>query len=296
MVVVSNHRNHAELRKKPRQQFHYNARIQTSSEAPLVPCAIVDISEGGALVAIAEGLKPGDTVVTDAGLEYLKGCTGLIDLGLHGTGVTDAGLAVFKGYTGLTALNLDETRVTDAGLEYSKDRIKEDESFLGMRFSGRLESMPGPKGCRLRNTLTLNDTVIVDTHERQGLRTLAPASVSVTAAAAPATTAPAAAAPATTGPAGADRTATVTIRNTSPSAVAFLLRADVRRGTASGQELPGDNELQSATWQDNDVTLFPGESQTLTVTYKAADLRGAVPVISVSGWNVAKADIAVLAG
>jgi exo-1,4-beta-D-glucosaminidase len=93
------------------------------------------------------------------------------------------------------------------------------------------------------------------------------------------------------GPDGADRATTVTITNTSSSTVAFLLRADVRRGTASGQELSGDNELQSSIWQDNDITLFPGESQTLTVTWNSADLRGATPVVSVSGWNVPKTDI-----
>ena len=94
------------------------------------------------------------------------------------------------------------------------------------------------------------------------------------------------------GPDGADRATTVTITNTSASAVAFLLRADVRRGTASGQELPGDNELQSSIWQSNDITLFPGESQTLTVTWNSADLQGATPVVSVSGWNVPRVDIA----
>jgi PilZ domain len=52
LVVVSNHRNHTELRKKPRQQFHYNARIQIRSEAPLVTCAIVDISESGARLSL----------------------------------------------------------------------------------------------------------------------------------------------------------------------------------------------------------------------------------------------------
>jgi exo-1,4-beta-D-glucosaminidase len=94
------------------------------------------------------------------------------------------------------------------------------------------------------------------------------------------------------GPDGADRATTVTITNTSASAAAFLLRADVRRGTASGQELPGDNELQSSIWQSNDITLFPGESQKLTVTWDSADLQGATPVVSVSGWNVPKVDIA----
>ena len=93
------------------------------------------------------------------------------------------------------------------------------------------------------------------------------------------------------GPGGADRATTVTVTNTSVSTVAFLLRADVRRGTAGGQELPGDNELQSSIWQGNDITLFPGESQKLTVTWNSADLQGATPVVSVSGWNVPKTDI-----
>jgi len=88
------------------------------------------------------------------------------------------------------------------------------------------------------------------------------------------------------GPDGADLATTVTIRDTSASAVAFLLRADVRRGTAGGQVLPGDSELRSSIWRGNDITLFPGQSQTLTVSYDSASLRGATPVITVSGWNV----------
>jgi len=93
------------------------------------------------------------------------------------------------------------------------------------------------------------------------------------------------------GPDGADRATTVTITNTSSSTVAFLLRADIRRGTATGQELPGDNELQSSIWQNNDITLFPGESQTLTVTWASADLQGATAVVSLSGWNIPKIDL-----
>jgi exo-1,4-beta-D-glucosaminidase len=91
---------------------------------------------------------------------------------------------------------------------------------------------------------------------------------------------------------GGDLTTSVTITNTSASTVSFLLRADVRRGTAGGQELAGDNELQSSIWAGNDITLFPGESQTLTVSYTTSDLQGNTPVISVSGWNVAKIDVA----
>jgi len=114
----------------------------------------------------------------------------------------------------------------------------------------------------------------------QSLQTLPQSSISATASTA-----------SQPGPGGADRATTVTITNTSPSTVAFLLRADVRRGTASGQELPGDNELQSSVWQGNDITLFPGESQTLTVAWNSADLQGATPVVSLSGWNVPKIDI-----
>ncbi|MGW4059526.1 glycosyl hydrolase 2 galactose-binding domain-containing protein [Amycolatopsis sp. NPDC004747] len=88
---------------------------------------------------------------------------------------------------------------------------------------------------------------------------------------------------------GGDLVTTVTVTNTSKTpGAAFFLRADVRRGTPDGQEAPGDNQLANATWDDNDITLWPGQSQTLTVTYRAADLRGAAPVISVDGFNTGR--------
>jgi exo-1,4-beta-D-glucosaminidase len=95
------------------------------------------------------------------------------------------------------------------------------------------------------------------------------------------------------GPAGSDTATSVTITNTSKSAtVGFFLRTDLRRGSAAGVPQTGDNEVASALWSDDDITLWPGESQTLTVTYKAADLDGATPVISLSGWNAAAQDVA----
>ncbi len=94
------------------------------------------------------------------------------------------------------------------------------------------------------------------------------------------------------GPAGADRLTTVTITNTSSGpTVSFFLRADIRRGTAGGGELPGDNELQTSIWAGNDITLWPGESQSISVTWQSADLQGATPVVSLYGWNVPKIDI-----
>jgi exo-1,4-beta-D-glucosaminidase len=87
-------------------------------------------------------------------------------------------------------------------------------------------------------------------------------------------------------------TTTVTITNTSTTkTVAFFLRADVRRGTTSGTELSGDNQVLPITWSDNDITLFPGESQTLTSTYNSSLLQGATPVVSIQGWNIAKVDV-----
>jgi beta-galactosidase/beta-glucuronidase len=88
---------------------------------------------------------------------------------------------------------------------------------------------------------------------------------------------------------GGDLVTTVTVTNTAKTpGAAFFLRADVRRGTPDGREAPGDNQLANATWDDNDITLWPGQSQTLTVTYRAADLRGTVPVISVDGFNTGR--------
>ena len=92
------------------------------------------------------------------------------------------------------------------------------------------------------------------------------------------------------GPDGADRATTVTITNNS-SSVAFLLRADVRRGTGT-TPAAGDNELQSSIWQNNDITLFPGESQSIVVTWNSSDLQGLSPIISLSGWNTPTQNVA----
>jgi exo-1,4-beta-D-glucosaminidase len=110
------------------------------------------------------------------------------------------------------------------------------------------------------------------------LRRLAPASLRVTA-----TTSP------RPGPDGADTATEVVVTNTSPRAtVAFFLRADVRRGTSAGAELPGDNQIAAAMWDDNDITLWPGQSQVITASYRARDLRGAAPVVSLAGWNTGR--------
>ena len=116
----------------------------------------------------------------------------------------------------------------------------------------------------------------------QSLQSLAPAKVKVAAATSQAP-----------GPNGANTVTKVTITNTSTTpAVGFFLRADVRKGNAAGQPQAGDNQVVSALWNDNDVTLWPGESETLTATYKSSDLGGAKPVVSVAGWNTGTINVA----
>jgi exo-1,4-beta-D-glucosaminidase len=91
---------------------------------------------------------------------------------------------------------------------------------------------------------------------------------------------------------GADTVTDVTITNTSTSPVAgFFLRADVRRGSPSGAPDPGDNEVLPIFWDDNDITLWPGESQTLHASYRRSALHGDSPVVSITGWNVATTDV-----
>ncbi|MFL6127206.1 glycosyl hydrolase 2 galactose-binding domain-containing protein [Actinophytocola sp.] len=79
---------------------------------------------------------------------------------------------------------------------------------------------------------------------------------------------------------GADgtTTTTVTLRNTSSGKVpAFYVDAHVV-GAGGAPVLP-------IRWNDNAVSLWPGESTTLTATYRTADLGGAAASVRVSGWN-----------
>ncbi|MER6812564.1 sugar-binding domain-containing protein [Spirillospora sp. NPDC000708] len=84
---------------------------------------------------------------------------------------------------------------------------------------------------------------------------------------------------------GADLVTTVTISATG-TAPAVFTRADVRRAGPGGRPLPGGGQVLPIRWNDNDVTLWPGQSQTLTARYRASDLRGAVPVVGLGGWNL----------
>lgn len=83
---------------------------------------------------------------------------------------------------------------------------------------------------------------------------------------------------ATTTREGGDDVTTVTLSvPASSTAVALFQHVSIRRGARGDLALP-------VVWNDNDVTLWPGESITLTARYAAQGT--AEPVVEVSGWNV----------
>jgi exo-1,4-beta-D-glucosaminidase len=78
---------------------------------------------------------------------------------------------------------------------------------------------------------------------------------------------------------GDEETARVRLSNTS-NALAFFVNIHLTRG-------PQGDDLLPVLWQDNYVSLLPGEQRELTATYRVKDLGGAQAALSVSGWNIA---------
>jgi exo-1,4-beta-D-glucosaminidase len=83
---------------------------------------------------------------------------------------------------------------------------------------------------------------------------------------------------ASTSASGGTATTTVTLRNTGSGKTPSLL-TDVHLVDAK------DRPVLPVRWSDNEVSLWPGESVTLTATYRTADLHGSAPRVRVSGWN-----------
>lgn len=71
--------------------------------------------------------------------------------------------------------------------------------------------------------------------------------------------------------------ARVTLTNAGRS-IAFFVRLQL---TGRGGE-----EALPVLWEDNYISLLPGETRTLTATVRTRDLGGAAPKVVVSGWNV----------
>jgi exo-1,4-beta-D-glucosaminidase len=70
----------------------------------------------------------------------------------------------------------------------------------------------------------------------------------------------------------------VTVENPSKS-LAFFVRLKVNKGKAGEEILP-------VVWQDNYISLLPGEKREVTASYRAQRLGAAQPAVEVSGWNV----------
>jgi exo-1,4-beta-D-glucosaminidase len=71
----------------------------------------------------------------------------------------------------------------------------------------------------------------------------------------------------------------VIVENPSKS-LTFFVRLKVNKGK-------GGDEILPVLWQDNYISLLPGEKRELTATYCAQELGTAHPSVEISGWNVA---------
>jgi exo-1,4-beta-D-glucosaminidase len=73
------------------------------------------------------------------------------------------------------------------------------------------------------------------------------------------------------------------VRLENPGAtLAFFVHLAVRKGEGGEEVLP-------VLWEDNDLTLLPGEAREVAATYAPKNLAGAKPVVTIEGWNVAGA-------
>jgi exo-1,4-beta-D-glucosaminidase len=70
----------------------------------------------------------------------------------------------------------------------------------------------------------------------------------------------------------------VTLENPSKS-LAFFVRLKVDKGVKGEEILP-------VVWEDNYISLMPGEKREVSASYRASELGAAKAAVEVSGWNV----------
>ena len=61
--------------------------------------------------------------------------------------------------------------------------------------------------------------------------------------------------------------------------MAFFVRLKLSKGKDGEEILP-------VLWQDNYISLMPGEKREIAATYSAHDLGAAKPSLEITGWNV----------
>ncbi len=77
---------------------------------------------------------------------------------------------------------------------------------------------------------------------------------------------------------GEDEMTHVTLENPMKD-LAFFVRLKVDKGK-------GGEEILPVLWQDNYISLLPGEKREITATYRATELGTTSPYVEVKGWNV----------
>ncbi|HEV2401303.1 MAG TPA: beta galactosidase jelly roll domain-containing protein [Candidatus Sulfotelmatobacter sp.] len=77
---------------------------------------------------------------------------------------------------------------------------------------------------------------------------------------------------------GEDSITHVMIQNPSKN-LAFFIRLKVDKG-------PKGEEILPVVWEDNYISLLPGEKREITASYRTSELGAAKPVVEISGWNV----------
>ena len=77
---------------------------------------------------------------------------------------------------------------------------------------------------------------------------------------------------------GEDSITRVAIENPSNN-LAFFVRLKLDKGVKGEEILP-------VVWEDNYISLLPGEKREVSATYRASELGSAKPAIEISGWNV----------
>ncbi len=77
---------------------------------------------------------------------------------------------------------------------------------------------------------------------------------------------------------GPDSVTRVLLKNPTDR-IAFFIHAAVLAGG-------GGDEVVPVRWDDNYLSLVPGESREVTARYATEDLKGKTPVLDVDGWNI----------
>ncbi len=77
---------------------------------------------------------------------------------------------------------------------------------------------------------------------------------------------------------GEQSTTHVVVKNPSRS-VAFFIRLKLTKGN-------GGDEILPVVWEDNYISLLPGEQRNISATYRNADLGASSALVEVQGWNV----------